>query len=118
MANIAAGCAFCVVLTLPSCFTTARLPPFCRGIVSPEGKLWLSDYPYAQDGLDLWSAYLEYFTAYLKLYYKSDADVLDDREVQAWWTEVKVSSAGCEGCTVRCCRTAVSSCPEQVVKGG
>eukprot|EP00775_Hariotina_reticulata_P007333 gene7333-7545_t len=60
-----------------------------RGVVSGEGKLWLDDYPYAQDGLDIWNAFLNYFTSYLKLYYKSSEEVQEDEEIQAWWKEVK-----------------------------
>jgi hypothetical protein len=59
-------------------------------MVGPEGQLWLDDYPYAQDGLDLWGALLEYFTAYLQLYYSSNEEVVADSELQAWWAEVKV----------------------------
>jgi hypothetical protein len=55
----------------------------------PQG-LWLDDYPYAQDGMDLWGALLAYFTGYLQLYYRSDADVASDTELQAWWRECKV----------------------------
>jgi hypothetical protein len=55
----------------------------------PEG-LWLHDYPYAQDGLNLWGALLGYFTDYLGLYYSGDADVAGDSELQAWWRECKV----------------------------
>jgi hypothetical protein len=62
-------------------------------MVGPEGQLWLDDYPYAQDGLDLWGALLEYFTAYLRLYYSSNDDVVADTELQAWWSECKVRAA-------------------------
>lgn len=58
-------------------------------MVDASGKSWL-DYPYAEDGLDIWNGFSKYFTSYLNLYYKSDADVLNDPELQAWWTEVKV----------------------------
>ncbi|KAF6251343.1 lipoxygenase [Scenedesmus sp. NREL 46B-D3] len=60
-----------------------------RGMMGPEGQLWLDDYPYAQDGLDLWAAFLDYFTAYLKLYYSSNEEVVADEELQAWWAECK-----------------------------
>ena len=66
-------------------------------MLSTDGKLLLDDYPYAQDGLDIWNAYLDYFGDYLKLYYKSDGDVLGDTELQNWWTEVKVTRGGKEG---------------------
>eukprot|EP00775_Hariotina_reticulata_P007328 gene7328-7540_t len=72
-------------------FTNQALPTELksRGVVSGEGKLWLDDYPYAQDGLDIWNAFLNYFTSYLKLYYKSSEEVQEDEEIQAWWKEVK-----------------------------
>eukprot|EP00884_Botryococcus_braunii_P020124 jgi/Botrbrau1/6796/Bobra.0057s0028.1 len=60
-----------------------------------DGRLVpLIDYPYAQDGLDLYYEMRGYFEEYLGLYY-SDTEangkskVLDDPEVQAWWAEVK-----------------------------
>ncbi|GIL59444.1 hypothetical protein Vafri_14121 [Volvox africanus] len=72
-------------------FATEALPEDlkARGMVDPAtGKPWL-DYPYATDGLDIWSSLTSYFDTYLRLYYKSDAEVLEDPEVQAWWNEVK-----------------------------
>ncbi|GLC52505.1 hypothetical protein PLESTB_000637300 [Pleodorina starrii] len=72
-------------------FATEALPEDlkARGMVDPAtGKPWL-DYPYAIDGLDVWSALSSYFDKYLRLYYSSDKDVLDDTELQAWWAEVK-----------------------------
>ena len=54
-----------------------------------SGNPWL-DYPYADDGLDIWGELEAYFEAYLGLYYKNDADVKADAELQAWWGEVKV----------------------------
>ncbi|GLC38394.1 hypothetical protein PLESTB_001582500 [Pleodorina starrii] len=72
-------------------FATEALPEDlkARGMVDPStGKPWL-DYPYATDGLDMWSALTAYFDKYLRLYYSSDKDVLEDTELQAWWAEVK-----------------------------
>ncbi|KXZ51371.1 hypothetical protein GPECTOR_13g860 [Gonium pectorale] len=59
-----------------------------RGMVDPSGKPW-TNYPYADDGLAIWGALTKYFETYLGLYYKSDADVVGDSELQAWWNEVK-----------------------------
>ncbi|GLC42164.1 hypothetical protein PLESTB_000637500 [Pleodorina starrii] len=75
-------------------FATEALPEDlkARGMVDPAtGKPWL-DYPYATDGLDVWSGLSSYFDKYLRLYYSSDKDVLDDTELQAWWAEVKTES--------------------------
>ena len=58
-------------------------------MVDANGKPWV-DYPYADDGIDLWQAYVDYFGNYLRLYYGSDADVQADSELQAWWEECKV----------------------------
>ncbi len=58
----------------------------CRGMVqtdkagipvrdSAERLVPALDYPYAQDGLDIWYAMRDWFGAYLQLYYASDAQV-------------------------------------------
>ncbi|KAL4422175.1 hypothetical protein ABPG77_006864 [Micractinium sp. CCAP 211/92] len=60
-----------------------------RGMLDGEGKLWIQDYPYATDGLELWREMEAYFRAYLALYYKSDEEVLADEELQAWWSDAK-----------------------------
>ncbi len=57
-----------------------------RGLMTAEGKLLVDDYPYAQDGLLIWSALETYFSDYLSLYYNSDADVASDTELQVGWT--------------------------------
>ncbi|KAG2491170.1 hypothetical protein HYH03_010382 [Edaphochlamys debaryana] len=59
-----------------------------RGMLGPDGNPWLQ-YPYAQDGMRIWDELEKYFDSYLQLYYKSDADVTGDEELQAWWAEVK-----------------------------
>ncbi len=64
----------------------------CRGLVDSQGKLWV-DYPYGADGQDLWSELEQYYSQYLRLYYKTDADVEKDTELQAFWSEFKVGSA-------------------------
>jgi hypothetical protein len=58
-------------------------------MVDPNGKPWM-EYPYADDGLDLWNEMESYFKKYLGLYYASDQAIEDDSELQAWWREVKV----------------------------
>jgi len=55
---------------------------------------------YAQDGLDIWDAFLNYFTSYLRLYYKSSEEVQQDPEIQAWWKEIKVGKRHIHLC---CC---------------
>ncbi|EFN59698.1 hypothetical protein CHLNCDRAFT_33552 [Chlorella variabilis] len=60
-----------------------------RGMLDGEGRVWLGDYPYAQDGLEIWRELEAYFGEYLALYYASPEDVAGDEELQAWWAEVK-----------------------------
>ncbi|PSC75994.1 lipoxygenase [Micractinium conductrix] len=62
-----------------------------RGVVDKEGKPWIADYPYAQDGLDLWNETEAYFTKlqYIALYCPTDDEVAGDEELQAWWRDVK-----------------------------
>lgn len=40
--------------------------------------------------LQIWRELETYFGEYLRLYYKLDADVAGDVELQAWWAEAKV----------------------------
>jgi len=59
-----------------------------RGFLDAQGKLRVSDYPYAEDGLLIWDALTKYFTEYVDLYYKSDEAVAADEWLQAWWQDV------------------------------
>lgn len=49
----------------------------------------IEDYPYAVDGLEIWSAIETWVKDYCYIYYSSDASVKDDTELQAWWAEVR-----------------------------
>jgi Lipoxygenase len=64
-----------------------------RGIatVGADGKasLRVKDYPYAEDGLLIWEAIDAWVGEYLSLYYKDDAAVAGDPEINAWWEEIK-----------------------------
>ncbi|XP_027910027.1 linoleate 13S-lipoxygenase 2-1, chloroplastic-like [Vigna unguiculata] len=56
---------------------------------APHGlKLTIEDYPYANDGLDLWAAFKSWFTEYIDHYYADSNAVQSDTELQAWWDEV------------------------------
>jgi hypothetical protein len=78
---------------MPALFPPS-FPLLCRGMIDHKtGKPWL-DYPYAADGLDVWSELSSYFDTYLRLYYRNDREVLQDPELQAWWEEVKVRRPG------------------------
>jgi arachidonate 15-lipoxygenase len=56
-----------------------------RGVDDPN---LLPDYPYRDDGLQLWYAIRQWVNNYLKLYYRSDADVVEDFELQNWIAEL------------------------------
>nr|O22508.1 RecName: Full=Probable linoleate 9S-lipoxygenase 8 [Solanum tuberosum]AAB81595.1 lipoxygenase [Solanum tuberosum] len=57
---------------------------------SPHGvRLLIEDYPYAVDGLEIWSAIKSWVTDYCSFYYGSDEEILKDNELQAWWKELR-----------------------------
>lgn len=61
----------------------------------PHGlKLVLEDYPYAADGLMIWSAIGNWVRTYVNRYYSDSAQIVNDNELQMWYTEsVKVGHA-------------------------
>ncbi|KAH0784555.1 hypothetical protein KY290_004153 [Solanum tuberosum] len=62
---------------------------------SPHGiHLLIQDYPYAVDGLKVWSAIKSWVTEYCNFYYKSDDTVQKDSELQAWWKELREEGHG------------------------
>ncbi|KAH9301870.1 hypothetical protein KI387_013453, partial [Taxus chinensis] len=52
-------------------------------------RLMIEDYPYAVDGLDIWSAIQSWVREYLSIYYDDDLVVRGDTELQAWWHEIR-----------------------------
>jgi len=54
----------------------------------------LPDHPYRDDGTLLWNAVLAWVSSYVRIYYASDADVVADYELQAWWSEVRAEDGG------------------------
>jgi lipoxygenase len=56
--------------------------------------LHIEDYPYAVDGLDVWSAIKGWVQSYCAHFYHSDAAVVGDRELQAWWDDVRLVGHG------------------------
>lgn len=57
---------------------------------SPHGlKLTIEDYPYANDGLDLWDAIKGWVTDYVNHYYPDPSHISSDNELQSWWTEIR-----------------------------
>jgi hypothetical protein len=56
---------------------------------APHGlRLVIQDYPFAVDGLEVWFAMKQWVSDYLSLYYKDDASMKGDQELQAWWSEI------------------------------
>ena len=63
-----------------------------RGVADPAV---LPDFAYRDDGLLVWEAVRDYVSSYLRLYYASDADVVNDTEIQAFAAELASPAAGC-----------------------
>ena len=45
-------------------------------------KLLIQDYPFAEDGLEVWAAIKQWATDYVGIYYKTDEAVHADEELQ------------------------------------
>ncbi|KAM7478131.1 hypothetical protein LguiA_026344 [Lonicera macranthoides] len=57
---------------------------------APHGlRLLIEDYPYAVDGLKIWSAIENWVEEYCNFYYKTDETIQNDLELQSWWTEIR-----------------------------
>ncbi|KAK1297827.1 hypothetical protein QJS10_CPB14g00485 [Acorus calamus] len=52
-------------------------------------KLTVEDYPFANDGLLIWSAIEQWVTEYVGHFYPTIEQVLTDHELQSWWTDIK-----------------------------
>ena len=52
-------------------------------------KLVIEDYPYAADGLLVWSAIEDWVRDYVNHFYPDSSSVSSDVELQAWWDEIK-----------------------------
>ncbi|KAL9267847.1 putative linoleate 9S-lipoxygenase 5 [Drosera capensis] len=62
---------------------------------NPRGyKLLVEDYPFAVDGLEIWSAIETWVKEYCSFYYKDDAEIVNDTELQNWWQEVREKGHG------------------------
>ncbi|NDJ19376.1 lipoxygenase family protein [Myxacorys almedinensis] len=67
-------------------FASHGLPTdLSRRGVEPE---FLADYPYRDDAQLLWDAIHRYVTNYVQQYYRTDADVQQDADLQAWAAEL------------------------------
>lgn len=57
---------------------------------APGGiKLLIEDYPYAADGLLIWSAIKEWVESYVGHFYPDPSSITSDVELQEWWKEIK-----------------------------
>lgn len=62
---------------------------------SPHGlRLVIEDYPYAVDGLEIWSAINSWVKDYCSFYYETDSVVQKDAELQSWWKELREQGHG------------------------
>ncbi|KAK9054797.1 hypothetical protein SSX86_025876 [Deinandra increscens subsp. villosa] len=62
---------------------------------SPHGlSLLIKDYPYAVDGLEIWSAIKSWVEDYCKFYYTKDDMIKNDIELQSWWKELREEGHG------------------------
>lgn len=62
---------------------------------SPHGlRLLIEDYPYAVDGLEIWSSIKKWVHDYCYFYYKNDDMVKEDSELQSWWKELREEGHG------------------------
>ncbi|KAE9454197.1 hypothetical protein C3L33_13889, partial [Rhododendron williamsianum] len=52
-------------------------------------KLVIEDYPYAADGLLIWSAIKDLVESYVRHFYSEPNSVTSDIELQSWWNEIK-----------------------------
>lgn len=78
-------------------FTDQALPLdlIKRGVAVPDKdhphglRLLIEDYPFAVDGLEIWSAIKDWVTEYCSFYYPSDDKIKGDKELKSWWDEVR-----------------------------
>ncbi|XVE81844.1 hypothetical protein DITRI_Ditri15bG0098700 [Diplodiscus trichospermus] len=62
---------------------------------SPAGvKVIVEDYPYANDGIEIWVAIETWVKDYCNIFYTPNYDVKEDEEIQAWWFEIRNEGHG------------------------
>ncbi|KAH8484985.1 hypothetical protein H0E87_026668 [Populus deltoides] len=62
---------------------------------SPHGlKLAVEDYPYANDGLELWAIIKKWVSDYVNHYYPEASLIESDSELLAWWKEIRTVGHG------------------------
>ncbi|KAL5541595.1 hypothetical protein UlMin_009305 [Ulmus minor] len=83
-------------------FTDQALPTdlLKRGVAVPDSssphglRLLIEDYPFAVDGLEIWSAIETWVSEYCCFYYPRDEVVQEDHELQSWWKEIRNEGHG------------------------
>uniref|UniRef100_A0A5B7BRB5 Lipoxygenase n=1 Tax=Davidia involucrata TaxID=16924 RepID=A0A5B7BRB5_DAVIN len=83
-------------------FTEQALPAdlLKRGVAVPDSsqphglRLLIEDYPYAVDGLEIWSAIETWVSEYCSFYYPTDELIQGDSELQSWWMELRTMGHG------------------------
>lgn len=73
-------------------FNKAMLPQELKGRGIDLDNL--AYYPYAEDSLALWSHIFDWVDSYLSYYYKNDAMITGDKELQNWVNEIAASLGG------------------------
>lgn len=58
-----------------------------RGLINDKNKSVFKSFPYYQDADEIHAAYAVFFKTFVDSYYKSDADLAKDYEVQNWFVE-------------------------------
>ncbi len=83
-----------VVTAVQKCdFNEAMLPKSLttRGVMD---RTWLHSYPYRDDSALYWDAIKHWVGEYLGLFYKNDADIVADTELNAWLHEIGANDGG------------------------
>jgi arachidonate 15-lipoxygenase len=62
--------------------------------IEQRGVGAIPNYPYRDDGLLIWQAIEAFVKDYLELYYRSDLDVVNDSELQAWAADLTHPEGG------------------------
>nr|XP_010943567.1 probable lipoxygenase 8, chloroplastic [Elaeis guineensis] len=57
-------------------------------------RLTIEDYPFANDGLLIWSAIKQWVQDYVSHYYRDSSHVLEDYELQEFWNDVRTKGHG------------------------
>jgi arachidonate 15-lipoxygenase len=70
------------------------LPPESFRSRGVDDTAILPNYPYRDDALLHWEAVREWVAAYIRCFYRSDAEVAADLEVAGWLTEVSAKTGG------------------------